>query len=108
MTEHILYVKVWIIPQYDEGKDLEVRTGNRHVTPIKVGDVINFNHRVRRRVKDVRRYLSLGAMAEREDLTRVLPSLDQGRVLTTLRSIYSPDQEKNGVYVFELESILAA
>ncbi|MDO8664815.1 MAG: hypothetical protein Q7K44_04730 [Candidatus Liptonbacteria bacterium] len=100
--KHDFFIKSRILPLFDEGKLLEIKTATARFKSVKVGDEIVFNWSVTRTVKAIRRYPSFVAMGSREKPEHILPGATMGQIIEVLREIYSPEQEKKGVLVFEL------
>ena len=100
--ERKLWVKSHILPLYDKGKDLEVRTGGRYINDIREQDVIVINGQIKRRVIAIRRYIDFDAMLTIEDSDRIYPKSDKQTIKHGLERIYTRRSDDQGVVVFEL------
>lgn len=100
-----LWVKPPVLPLYGEGKDLEVRAKTGLLETICVGDILNINQALRRKVVAIRNYRDFEEMLSKEDHRRIGPGYDEQFVLSRLREIYHTRLEKKGVIVFELQVI---
>ncbi len=99
---HKFWVKAPVLPLFDRGKDLEVRTTCALTENVRWGDEIIFNEQTLRRVVTKRPYRNFPHMLQHERPERILPGCTREEVLLTLRGIYSPKAERNGVVVIEL------
>ncbi len=89
----------------DGQKKLEIRVGYDHIKRIKQGDQIQLvsnSEKVVRRVRDIRRYVSLDQMAANEDIGKILPGLEPQEALRRLHEIYPPSKERFGIIVLDL------
>lgn len=105
MTKHVWRVKKEYFHQLKSGaKTLEVRVGYPQQKKVKAGDIITFENYGPNEfdVLRVTRYPSFKAMLECEGVEKVLPGRTFEGALRTLQSIYQPEKESFGVYVFEL------
>jgi len=88
-------------------KKIEGRLYDEKRRQIKPGDIINFEGRLKVKVKALRVYSSFREMLEKEGLERVLPnvkSIDEG--VQVYRKFYSEEEEKKyGVVAIEVEPI---
>ena len=100
--EHEWRVKRPVLHLFNQGKELEIRVKARFFEDVRPGDSIVFNQEVRRRVIAVRRYSSFKEMLGNEDVQKILPGRSASETLILLQQIYPFEQERRGVYVFEL------
>mgnify|MGYP001774092305 CR=1 FL=1 len=88
-------------------KPLEVRVGYDSIKKIKPGDNIKLECGKESRivkVKDVRIYNSFKKMLENEEASHIVPD-NPAEALAILQGIYSPNKEKLGVYVLEVNPV---
>lgn len=97
-----LWVKKVVLPMFERGKKLEVRTRNRFMSSIKIGDKLVFNRAVARTVKAIRRYRNFNEMLGCEKAEEIWPGATAEEILKFLREIYPPMLENMGVIIFEL------
>ena len=85
-------------------KKIEVRVAYEHIKKIMPGDLIRLessSDHVVRRVREIRRYVSLEQMVRHENIGQVLPGLSSDEALQRLRQIYPPSKEKLGIIVLD-------
>lgn len=100
---------LWIKRQFLEEilggrKTIEVRVGYRSIQELKPGMRLLLNEKHEIGIKDVRRYPTFSEMLEHEEAEKIAPGMPKGEILRILRSLYSPFEEKLGVFAIELES----
>lgn len=101
--QHMLLVKKYVLPLYEQGKDLEVRTRNWYALQIRVGDtVVLSDNGLERRVTAIRCYPDFDSLLSKEDANRIWPGHGRGELLRELRGIYPAHKERLGILVFEL------
>jgi len=88
-------------------KKLEIRVAYDHIKKIRIGDLIRLvststSDQVVRRVRNVRRYVSIDQMLKHEDIEQVLPGLKADEARQRLRQIYPRDKERLGIVVLDL------
>ncbi len=104
--QHPWFVKKAILPLFREGKDLEVRSRNGYSRKIRVGDVLSINRELLREVVAIRAYPNLRAMLLVEDYRRIYPyACSSDELLNLLRTLYPPQIERSGIFVFELKRV---
>lgn len=89
-------------------KKLEVRVGYENIRGIRIGENIRLMSRVSSgviRVRAVRNYLNFEAMLRSERSDWIVPGQSSTQVLCQLREIYSPEKERLGVVVLEIEPV---
>lgn len=102
---HRVFIKRTYLEMILDGeKDIEVRVGYGWVKRINPGDELVLNNTFRARVKDVRRYDSLGQLLDNEDINRIVPGSTREQALSLFQRFYSPEKEKLGLYALELEA----
>ncbi len=101
--ERAIWVSHYVLPQFERGKDLEVRTRTMLTSQIREGDILVISKTVRRKVVQIRRYPSFGSMLEFEDPNRIFPGMNKAEVLAGLRTVYRTSHEAEGVVVLQLE-----
>lgn len=101
-------VKGYVLPLYDKGKDLEVRTADGYSAQVKKSDTLRIGVALRKKVKNIRRYRNFVVMLQAERSERIVPGADAETVLGLLRTLYSPAEERRGIIVFELEECSTA
>jgi len=100
--EHILYVKAFLLDYLGDGrKKVEVQKVNRYNKNIQIGDIINFNSKVPRKVKTVHRFDNLSTALSLWDPELICPSLTREKIQLELEKIYGSIDIN--VIVFELE-----
>lgn len=90
-------------------KPLEVRVGYDSIKTIRAGERVRFASRDETQivlVRDVRRYRTFEEMAERENLSHVVPGQPRKEVMRILKEIYPPDRERLGVVVLDIEPMV--
>ncbi len=93
-----------ILPVIKTGrKSLEIRVADEKRKKVRKSDFIIFNQQTIRRVVGIRRYPSFVEMLKIEDPEKIMPGWTATQILTGLRKIYTPQQEAQGVLVFELQ-----
>lgn len=102
MTVHAWWVKSQILPLFEQGKCLEIRTAVPFFAGIITGDILVLNSRLRRQISAIRRYDSFESMLDEEEPDQIFPGKNADEVEGLLRSIYTREQERRGVIVFEL------
>jgi len=101
-----LWVKKKFFDLIVEGKKtLEVRVLYPSLRSIQKGDLISLNKKAIIRVKDIRLYPNFETMLQYEDASKILPGSNREEVLRCLQSLYSPQKERLGVFVFEIELV---
>lgn len=89
-------------------KDLEVRVAYPSINGIEVGEFVEFQSRTRSviaRIKDIRRYVDIHTMLEKEKAARIVPNMPSSELKALLQEIYPPDKERLGVIVFEINPV---
>lgn len=107
MADHEIRVSAFILSLLEKGKDLEVRVAMERFKKIREGDILSFSPRCSRRVKAIRKYQDFVQMLNSERPERIAPGYED-EIIRVLQRIYSREQERLGVLVFELEPIISA
>lgn len=95
----------YVLPLFEQGKDLEVRIKSGYFVQFRVGDTVVINNEFYRRIKAIRKYDNFDHMFTWEDAKRIYPGKTKDDLLPILRSFYSHEQEVKGILVFELEEL---
>src|SRR4051812_45062261 len=103
--EHSLFVKGIVLPLFEQGKSLEIRTKTQYFLGFKEEEVIVFNKRLRRKIVAVRDYPNFDEMLKKEDAKKIHPTMPVNTLLRVLRQYYPQNMEGLGVLVFELAII---
>ncbi|MDH5375602.1 MAG: ASCH domain-containing protein [Candidatus Bathyarchaeota archaeon] len=88
-------------------KTLEIRVGYPSIRTIQHGECIKLASRTETivvRVKDIRKYLTLDSMLNKEDTNLIAPGLTKAQVSRLLKEIYPRHLEKLGVFVLEIQA----
>lgn len=104
MTEtHRLLVASFLLPMLQSGnKTLEVQIESAFTRKFGVGDIINFNERVRLEVVDVRRYHNLRLALENEPAEKIVPGYSRDQAYNFLEHKFGKTEVLKSVLVFEL------
>ncbi len=102
--EYDLWVKSFILPLFSKGKDLEIRAQSSFSNKIKVGDIISFNKKFKRRVIAVRQYDDLESMLVSENINRIYPEVDPKEIVE-LKQVFKSFVINRGIIVFELANL---
>lgn len=97
--------KVYLDLMRQGKKTLEVRVGYDKIKKICPGDSLVFlsnDDELKMTVASVRSYPSFSEMLMVEDHSRIVPGKDRREVESILKSIFPPNREALGVYVFEV------
>ncbi len=86
-------------------KKLEIRTRIPRIDTIKVGDIIEFEQGLQRKVVAIYRYSSFDDVLDNHSSSEIFPGFNRDQILHGLRQIYTRDRELSGVIVFELGNI---
>jgi len=87
-------------------KTLEVCLGRRNKRRVKVGDIIEFNGKVQKRVTAIREYPDFDVMMEKENAELICPGAGAEKILGWLKQKHKPWSIQNyGVLVFELQPL---
>jgi ASC-1-like (ASCH) protein len=91
----------------DNSKTIEIRVAYPSMQSITAGTIIRFNNdpNCERRVKRVVRYKTFREVMEKEDPSKINPKKSAEQQLADIWRIFSPNKEKLGVLVFELENV---
>ncbi len=86
-------------------KKLEIRVGYPQIRKVKQGDIISFEgySQYKFYVMRVGKYNSFKELLENEEINKILPDKSFEKALEILYGVYSEDEEKLGVYAFELK-----
>jgi ASC-1-like (ASCH) protein len=101
---------------FDGSKSLGVRVKNSRTIRAHIGDFIDFTNQKDtinkpkylasiKIIVAIREYSSFLSMLEMEPSAKIWPDMSPRKVLEMLRVIYSAEQEKRGVLIFELKSV---
>lgn len=108
MAKHVWRIKEEYFLQLKTGeKKLEVRVGYPQIKKVRQGDTITFENYGENEfnVKRVATYGSFEQMLNAEGTEGVIPGVSYRGVLRTLQTIYPPNKESLGIYVFELSFV---
>lgn len=87
-------------------KSLEVRPNWGKASRVRVGDILLINDEVRRRIVAIRHYPNIALLLEREDFHQIWPpAQSRVEVFQLWRSLYTEQDERKGVLVFQLEQV---
>lgn len=96
---HTFFTKREVLPLFNNGKDLEIRTENRYTKKVAVGDTLVFGNTIERKVLSIRKYSDLDSMLAQEKHARIAPGINSNEIAAVLRTIYP---KKQPIIVFEL------
>jgi ASC-1-like (ASCH) protein len=99
---------LWIRDEYlaeilNGRKTVEVRVAYSNIARLQPGDRLLLNDRHPFVIRRVGRYADFDDLLANEDPAAIAPDLVREALLSTLRSIYSPEKEALGVVALEIE-----
>lgn len=111
MKRHCLRIRGPLLGLIADGhKTLDVRVGYRNIKGVAVGDEIKLSSSdcaLVVTVTAIRRYQTFTEMARKENIEKILPNATMDQLIRALKDLFA-DNERLGVYVFEIELLDAS